>query len=70
MYSIIFIKDMTSFSIQMLIQCISSRFHRINKRLRILYSDLFESSITDYRRQNRSIFVQWITEVKDHSQYI
>ncbi|KYN28007.1 hypothetical protein ALC57_02584 [Trachymyrmex cornetzi] len=50
--------------------CVSSRFHRINERLRVLYSDLFESN-TDYRRQNRSICVhQRIKEAKDHNQYI
>ncbi|KYN28000.1 hypothetical protein ALC57_02577 [Trachymyrmex cornetzi] len=50
--------------------CISCRFRRVNERLRVLYSDLFESS-ADYRRQNRSIFVhQRITEAKDHNQYI
>ncbi|KYN27996.1 hypothetical protein ALC57_02595, partial [Trachymyrmex cornetzi] len=49
---------------------ISSRFHRVNERLRALYCDLFESSV-DYRRQNRSIFVhQRKTEAKDYNQYI
>ena len=51
-------------------RCISSRFHRINERIRVLCSDLLESS-TDYRRQTRSIFVhQRITGAKDHNQYI
>ncbi|KYQ53650.1 hypothetical protein ALC60_03885 [Trachymyrmex zeteki] len=34
----------------------SSRFHQVNDRLHVLYSDLFENN-ADYRRQNRSILV-------------
>ncbi|KYN17537.1 hypothetical protein ALC57_10159, partial [Trachymyrmex cornetzi] len=53
-----------------ILECISSRFHRVNERLHVLYSDLFESS-ADYRRQNRSIFVhQRKTKTKLYNQYI
>ncbi|KYN02672.1 hypothetical protein ALC62_06471 [Cyphomyrmex costatus] len=48
----------------------SSRFHRVNDCLLILYSELLENN-TDYRRQNRCILVcQRITGVKDRKQYI
>ncbi|KYQ54043.1 hypothetical protein ALC60_08500 [Trachymyrmex zeteki] len=48
----------------------SSRFHQVNDRLHVLYSDLFEN-ISDYRGQNRSIVVcQRITEAVDRKQYM
>ncbi|KYN50229.1 hypothetical protein ALC62_04333 [Cyphomyrmex costatus] len=50
----------------------SSRFHRVNNLLRIIYSDIFENN-ADYRctRQNRSILVsQWITGAKNRKQYM
>ncbi|KYQ54678.1 hypothetical protein ALC60_06447 [Trachymyrmex zeteki] len=48
----------------------SSRFHQVNDRLHVLYSDLFEN-ISDYRGQNRSIVVcQRITETVDRKQYM
>ncbi|KYN00233.1 hypothetical protein ALC62_09028 [Cyphomyrmex costatus] len=50
----------------------SSRFHRANNRLLVIYSDIFENN-ADYRcrRQNRSILVsQRITGAKNRKQYI
>ncbi|KAG5309543.1 L259 protein, partial [Acromyrmex insinuator] len=48
----------------------SSRFDRVNELLHVLCSNLSRNS-TDYRRQNRSIFVhQRITGAKSHIQYI
>ncbi|KYM95341.1 hypothetical protein ALC62_14026 [Cyphomyrmex costatus] len=50
----------------------SSRFHRVNNRLLVIYSDIFENN-ADYRcgRQNRSILVsQQITGVKSRKQYM
>ncbi|KYN07161.1 hypothetical protein ALC62_01876, partial [Cyphomyrmex costatus] len=50
----------------------SSRFHRVNNLLRIIYSDIFENN-ADYRctRQNRSILVsQWMTGAKNRKQYM
>ncbi|KYQ53744.1 hypothetical protein ALC60_07327, partial [Trachymyrmex zeteki] len=48
----------------------SSRFHQVNDRLHVLYSDLFENN-SDYRGQNRSIVVcQRITEAVDRKQYM
>ncbi|KYQ53601.1 hypothetical protein ALC60_00356, partial [Trachymyrmex zeteki] len=48
----------------------SSRFHQVNDRLHVLYSDLFENN-ADYRGQNRSILVcQRITKAVNRKQYI
>ncbi|KYN50246.1 hypothetical protein ALC62_06067, partial [Cyphomyrmex costatus] len=50
----------------------SSRFHRVNNLLRVIYSDIFENN-ADHRcrRQNRSILVsQRITGAKDRKRYI
>ncbi|KYN17775.1 hypothetical protein ALC57_09928, partial [Trachymyrmex cornetzi] len=48
----------------------SSRLHRVNDLLHVLYSDLSGNS-ADYRRQNRSIYLhRRITGAKDHIQYI
>ncbi|KYM97787.1 hypothetical protein ALC62_11549 [Cyphomyrmex costatus] len=50
----------------------SSRFHRVNNLLRIIYSDIFENN-ADYRctRQNRSILVsQWITGAMNRKQHM
>ncbi|KYN22614.1 hypothetical protein ALC57_04979 [Trachymyrmex cornetzi] len=48
----------------------SFKFHQVNDRLHVLYSDLFENDADDGRR-NRSISVrQQITGVKDRKQYI
>ncbi|KYN01138.1 hypothetical protein ALC62_08057, partial [Cyphomyrmex costatus] len=50
----------------------NSRFHQVNNRLRVLYSNLFKNnSDCRYNRQNRSILArQQITGAKDHKQYI
>ncbi|KYM96889.1 hypothetical protein ALC62_12444, partial [Cyphomyrmex costatus] len=51
----------------------SSRFHRVNNLLRIIYSDIFENNNADNRcrRQNRSILVsRRITGAKNRKQYI
>ncbi|KYN02284.1 hypothetical protein ALC62_06922 [Cyphomyrmex costatus] len=48
----------------------SSRFHRVNERLQVLYSDLFESNY-NCRSQNRFILVrQRIARDKYHKQYV
>ncbi|KYN50300.1 hypothetical protein ALC62_10757, partial [Cyphomyrmex costatus] len=48
----------------------SSRFHQVNDRLRVLYSDLFENHADyRYRKQNKSILVrECITGAKDRKQ--
>ncbi|KYN34435.1 hypothetical protein ALC56_11239 [Trachymyrmex septentrionalis] len=53
-----------------IVGCVSFRFHQINHRLHIFYSELFENN-ADYRRQNRSNLVcQRISEIKDRKQCI
>ncbi|KYQ46922.1 hypothetical protein ALC60_14067 [Trachymyrmex zeteki] len=48
----------------------SSRFHQINDRLYVIYSDFFEND-PNYERRNRSISVrQQITGVTDCKHYI
>ncbi|KYM98811.1 hypothetical protein ALC62_10470 [Cyphomyrmex costatus] len=48
----------------------SSRFHRVNERLQVLYSDLFENNY-NCRSQNRFILVrQRIARDKYHKQYV
>ncbi|KYN01692.1 hypothetical protein ALC62_07521 [Cyphomyrmex costatus] len=48
----------------------SSRFHRVNERLQVLYSDLFENNYK-CRSQNRFILVrQQQARVKYHKQYL
>ncbi|KYN50284.1 hypothetical protein ALC62_09758, partial [Cyphomyrmex costatus] len=48
----------------------SSRFHRVNERLQVLYSDLFENKY-NCRSQNRFILVrQRIARAKYHKQYV
>ncbi|KYN07835.1 hypothetical protein ALC62_01193 [Cyphomyrmex costatus] len=48
----------------------SSRFHRVNERLQVLYSDLFENNY-NCRSQNRFILVrQRIARAKYHKQYV
>ncbi|KYN50171.1 hypothetical protein ALC62_01170, partial [Cyphomyrmex costatus] len=45
----------------------SSRFHRVNERLQVLYSDLFENNYNYCRSQNRFILVrQRIARAKYH----
>ncbi|KYM76115.1 hypothetical protein ALC53_13600, partial [Atta colombica] len=47
----------------------SSRFHQVNDRLHVLYSDIFDNG--DYKKQNRSILIcERITGAKDRKQYI
>ncbi|KYN02044.1 hypothetical protein ALC62_07158 [Cyphomyrmex costatus] len=48
----------------------SSRFHQVNDRLRVLYSDLFENHADyRYRKQNKSILVrECISGAKDRKQ--
>ncbi|KYN50249.1 hypothetical protein ALC62_06324, partial [Cyphomyrmex costatus] len=49
----------------------SSRFHRVNERLQVLYSDLFENNYNYCRSQNRFILVrQRIARAKYHKQYV
>ncbi|KYM91426.1 hypothetical protein ALC53_01494 [Atta colombica] len=49
---------------------VGSRFHQVNDRLYILYSDLFENN-ADYRRQNKYLLVNHrITGAKNHMRYI
>ncbi|KYN50276.1 hypothetical protein ALC62_09035, partial [Cyphomyrmex costatus] len=48
----------------------SSRFYRVNERLQVLYSDLFENKY-NCRSQNRFILVrQRIARAKYHKQYV
>ncbi|KYN02535.1 hypothetical protein ALC62_06646 [Cyphomyrmex costatus] len=48
----------------------SSRFHRVNERLQVLYSDLFENNY-NCRSQNKFILVrQQITRAKYHKQHV
>ncbi|KYN02285.1 hypothetical protein ALC62_06923 [Cyphomyrmex costatus] len=48
----------------------NSRFHRVNERLQVLYSDLFENNY-NCRSQNRFILVrQRIARDKYHKQYV
>ncbi|KYN50296.1 hypothetical protein ALC62_10267, partial [Cyphomyrmex costatus] len=48
----------------------SSRFHRVNERLQVLYSDLFENNY-NCRSQNRFILIrQRIARDKYHKQYV
>ncbi|KYM93985.1 hypothetical protein ALC62_15404, partial [Cyphomyrmex costatus] len=48
----------------------SSRFHRVNERLQVLYSDLLENNY-NCRSQNRFILVrQRIARAKYHKQYV
>ncbi|KYQ54791.1 hypothetical protein ALC60_06393 [Trachymyrmex zeteki] len=49
---------------------VGSRFHKVNDRLNILYSDLFENN-ADYRRQNKYLLVnQRITGAQNHKRHI
>ncbi|KYN42732.1 hypothetical protein ALC56_02861 [Trachymyrmex septentrionalis] len=48
----------------------SSRFHRVNDRLLVLYSEMLENN-ADCKKQNRFILVQQrITKTKDRKQYM
>ncbi|KYN39841.1 hypothetical protein ALC56_05781, partial [Trachymyrmex septentrionalis] len=53
-----------------IVGCVSYRFHQVNDRLHVIYSELFENN-TDSRRQNRSNLVyQRIAEAENRKQCI
>ncbi|KYM99163.1 hypothetical protein ALC62_10132 [Cyphomyrmex costatus] len=51
------------------LRCTSSRFHQVNDRLCVLYSDIFENNaVYRYRKQNKSILVRECITAKDRKQ--
>ncbi|KYN38505.1 hypothetical protein ALC56_07119 [Trachymyrmex septentrionalis] len=52
---------------EIIVGCVSFRFHQANDRLHVIYSELFENN-TDYGRQNRSNLVcQRIAEAENRN---